>query len=110
MLYNNKGFTLIEIIVAMAILFLISMIFIPLFSFSVGAIFDAGDKSEKIFDAQGRVDRAIEAEDPSGEDKVSINFPDTDDLEIPREKLEIKYEYDDYSSHITYFLPEEEED
>lgn len=116
MLNNKKGFTLIEIVVAMAILFLISIGFISLFSFSVGAIFGAGDKSEKIFDAQGRVDNAIEVDDPSSiegvtsEDKnITIDFPDADDLVVEGEKLVIEYEYNDHISHITYFLPQDKE-
>lgn len=103
---NKKGFTIVEVLVAMALLSLAAVAFIALMSFSVSSIFLAGEKSEKIFDAQGEIESEISAQLPSGDDEVKINFPDSaDDLTITGEKLEITYEYNGGSSSIIYFLP-----
>ena len=104
---NKKGFTIVEVLVAMALLSLAAVAFIALMSFSVSSIFLAGEKSEKIFDAQGEIESEISAQLPSGDDEVKINFPDevADDLTITGEKLEITYEYNGGSSSIIYFLP-----
>jgi len=103
---NKKGFTIVEVLVAMALLSLAAVAFIALMSFSVSSIFLAGEKSEKIFDAQGEIESEISAQTPSGDDEVKINFPGAaDDLTITGEKLEITYEYNGGSSSIIYFLP-----
>jgi len=106
---NKKGFTIVEVLVAMALLSLAAVAFIALMSFSVSSIFLAGEKSEKIFDAQGEIESEISAQMPSGDDEVKINFTgaftDADDLTITGEKLEITYEYNGGSSSIIYFLP-----
>ena len=109
MILNNKGFSMVEIIVAMAILSLVAVSLVTLFSFSATEIFHAGEKSEKIFEAQGEVDNLIESGgDPSYfEEKNVVVEISGEDVEIPGNILEIEYKYNERTGHITYFLPDE---
>ena len=109
MLTDNKGFTIVEVLVALALLSITAVAFVTLMTFSVSSVFVAGEKSEEIFAAQGQVERDISTKKPSGTDAVTIKFPAGSDLTIKGEQLEIVYEYDGKSGSIKYFLPEKEE-
>ena len=106
MLSGDKGFSLVEIVVAMAILSIVAAIFLTLMTFSAGMIFTAGNKSEQIFETQGEVDNKIVSVDPVGsETTIKVTFPNGSDVvEVHGERLEEDYE--GFSGSIIYFLPD----
>lgn len=59
-LKQNKGFTLIEIILAIAILSIILIAILNLFSFSLSSVFAAGDKSRTVADLDSIAQNIIE--------------------------------------------------
>ncbi len=110
MLSENKGFTIVEVLIAMSLLSIVAIAFITMMTFSVSSILVAGEKSEQMFEAKGEIEKKISAQTPSGYDQVNIHFPnEVNDLTIKGEKLEINYEYDGKAGSITYFLPKKEE-
>ena len=60
----KKGMTLIEIIIAMAILSIFSLAILSVFSYTVVGIYHFGDDTVSIFDSQENME-AIVADDPS---------------------------------------------
>ena len=56
---NSRGFTLIEIIIGIAILAVISVAFLTLFSFSITRIISAGRKNESQYVAQEEIENVI---------------------------------------------------
>ena len=52
----QEGFTLIEIIVAVAILGLITVAFLPLLSNSISGIFSSGQRAEMLYQAQSKLE------------------------------------------------------
>ena len=103
-LSQEKGFSLIEVLVALAILMISIFAFTTLFTTSFQGIFRAGHKSEAMFEAQEKIDQAIAAGTNSGADNISIVFNDLT-INLSGEEFEIDYPYDDYSGKLIYFLP-----
>lgn len=68
---NQKGFSLVEIIVAMAILALFTAVSVPLFSSSFSNITWVGEKSEVTYDAQKRI---VEGEGEVTTGTLTIRF------------------------------------
>lgn len=57
--YHNSGFSLVEILVALAIIALFVTVSVPLFSGSVERIMWAGEESEEAYKVQEDMDRSI---------------------------------------------------
>ena len=107
MLSGDKGFSMVEIIVALALLSLVAVGFLTLISFSANLIFNAGTKSEVIFEKQGVIENIIDESNPSGDDVIIVVLPpDEPDVSVSGKMLVVDYEYNDFSSSIVYFLPE----
>lgn len=83
----DNGFTLVEVIVAMAILMLIIGAFLSLFSTSLFGIYGAGDKGVAYSEAQADLETrmaSVEAEELDENDSnLIISFPGIDPIEIP---------------------------
>ena len=60
----KKGMTLIEIIIAMAILSIFSLAILSVFSYSVVGIYHFGDDTVSVFDSQENMEEIV-ADDPS---------------------------------------------
>lgn len=56
---DNKGLTLIEVIISVAILGILALAFLNIFSNNATNIFSAGDKTENIYEAQKKIDNTI---------------------------------------------------
>jgi len=77
--FNNGGFTLIEVILALAILGIIFISFLTMFSGSLIWIYKAGDKGEAYSMAQEDIERSILREDATDTDNLIIVFGDNED-------------------------------
>ncbi len=103
---HEKGFSLIEVIVAVSILLIIISAFSLLFTNSFSGIFTAGRQSRSLFQAQEEIDNAIAGgTGNSGGDILVVNF-DYRTVEIDGQEIIINYEYEGRSNNLYYFLPE----
>ncbi len=105
-LFNQeKGFTLIEVLVALSVLMIIIFTFTILYTSSFEGIFRAGRVSEELFNAQRDMDNIIAESSGDDSEEVVISF----DLHTVNVKGEIKdapYEHERRSGSLQYFLPE----
>lgn len=112
---NKAGFTLVEVIVSVAILSIIIFAFSILFTTSFTGIFNAGRKSEALFKVQEEMDKRI-AEglsndfDSSNPDQLTIQFDHrtvTVDGEIKEEQ--VSYDNNEKLVDLYYFMPDIEQ-
>lgn len=71
---ENKGLTLIELVVSMAIFGIIAVVFLSVFSSSIMWIFGAGDKGEAYSNAQQDIEESIASGDSYNSEDISLNF------------------------------------
>lgn len=74
---NNKGMTLVEIIVSLAIIAIIFIVFLNVFGSSMVGIINAGNKSRAGFMAQDTLENAIATNPGTGTDTVSVELFDS---------------------------------
>lgn len=56
---NNSGFTLIEVIISIAIVGILLLVFLSYFTNNAIYIFFAGERTDNIFEAQDKIDNTI---------------------------------------------------
>jgi len=104
---NNKGFTLIEVIIAIAIVGIIAIPILGIFSTGVRNIVGAGNRTEDVFIEQRTIDNEINKEyseidtELSGEKELDIKF--SDGLTIKIQGKVVTTQDDDVE--ITTFVP-----
>ena len=106
---QEKGFTLIEVLVALSILMIMIFTFTLLYTSSFEGIFRAGRVSEELFNAQRDMDNII-AEGSSNEPEGNSVLIKIDFIEHTVEKhgeiKEAPYEHERRSGSLQYFMPE----
>ena len=73
---NNKGFTLIEVLVSMAIIGLMAIAFLPLFTDGFRWIYSAGHRSSDNHDFQADIEREITEEIAESSSTFLVTFSD----------------------------------
>lgn len=92
---NNRGFTLVEVIIAMAIVGVMVVTFIPLLTAQYINIHKTGDQSSATYDAVEKAEEDIleinKDEADRDDSKINGKVDDTEKVEIDlgREKIEI---------------------
>ncbi|GAB6182086.1 hypothetical protein JCM14036_34050 [Desulfotomaculum defluvii] len=71
---NIKGFTLMEIMIAMSVIAIIIAAFAPLLSSSYSAIFSAGRQSNTLYTIQQKLESDIAGYDNTGEETLNLYF------------------------------------
>src|SRR5690554_1530308 len=106
-IFNRKGMTLIEVVLAMAIFGIIAVSFITMFSSSLLWIYRAGDRGEAYSMAQSDVERRIITGDSYETDNLTIVFggDDTNTISIRGGIVESIQSIHDQSSSIETFIP-----
>lgn len=103
---NNNGFTLVEVLIALTILFIISSAFLALFVNSYEGITTSGMKNKELYQIQEKLEQAIASGDSFEEKELIISFPDIEQPikvlgSIQREKVIIG----DKKLAISVFIP-----
>jgi len=108
-LKKQEGFTLVEIIVALAILVIVVFSFTTLYSTTFSGIFRAGDKSKALFEAQDQMDTSISKgfPDVTEDSKLTIDF-DKVTVEVEGKVKNLYYmdENEEHTVELFYFLPD----
>ena len=105
-LKNKKGFTLIEVIVALAIIGIIAVGLLSLFTSGLVWIHSAGDKGVAYSEAQLDVESRLateEAEETLSE--LVINFDGAEDVKVPGGVVGTYQEHQKRSSNLETFVP-----
>lgn len=76
--FGSKGFTLVEVLVAMAILMLVIFAYTTLFTSSFENIFRAGERSEKLYLAQQNIEKLMAIHDDGTSQVVALDFDGTE--------------------------------
>lgn len=101
---RNKGMTLIEIVLSMAIFGLLAVIFITIFTTSTIWIFKAGDKAEAYSDAQSELESNMARNESFESPDLIVTFG-SDDYNIQGGKVESNQNVGKSSSNIETFIP-----
>lgn len=79
---SNKGITLVEIITSIAIISVLLVALITIFSNNGQNVWRAGNKTKNVFSAQEEIDKILvdieQNRRPLGRDSLSLNFTDVD--------------------------------
>lgn len=102
--FQNKGLTLVEIIVSLGILGIIAVSFTTLFTHSFKSVFSAGDKSVALFEAQEDMENILSGtvEGESQEKTMKIYFGDK---QIPVEGKTVSASDKDEKVSLIVFIP-----
>lgn len=73
---NHSGMTLVEIIVALAIVGIIAVGFLPMFSNGIKFLVNNGNQIKGMYTNQNTIEKKISQDLNSGADTMSIVFPD----------------------------------
>lgn len=70
---NKKGLTLVEIIISIAILGMVALLFVNIFSVSFKHIMDAGDQSKTLIEDQGDLESLISTQGPGIQNDIDMH-------------------------------------
>lgn len=72
---NHKGYTLVEMLIALTILLIISSALLILFANSFRSIEISGKKNKELYEIQEKIEQSISSDNISGEKELIISFP-----------------------------------
>ena len=105
---DENGFSLVELLVAMFVLFLIVMAFTPLLVGSISRINYAGDKTEALLEGQSLIEVSIAEKivEEDGAFELVFSFPDvTVEIDVPGNLVSVDIEKGDASAFLSGFIP-----
>jgi prepilin-type N-terminal cleavage/methylation domain-containing protein len=108
LLKTEKAFSLVEIMVAVAILLVIVITFSTLFTFAFGGIFTQGHKSGALYeDVQKELEENYEQGHTGGTDTLSIDFDDENisNPSVIGSFVSEQFTYESRTSTIYTFIP-----
>ncbi len=73
-LFNKRGMTYVELLVALALLALIVVSFTPMLVSSYETLYKAGEKTEEVYDSQQEIERGLAVRSSTREGSVAISF------------------------------------
>jgi prepilin-type N-terminal cleavage/methylation domain-containing protein len=106
---KNKGFTLVEILVSIAMIAIAIIAIIPLFNGSFSNIISSGQKSGAIAVAQKNIEDALENGTSLSTYTMNLTFKSAGYsdmvLTIPGQKVDVTYTYSNISGSLSVFVP-----
>lgn len=112
-LQNNKGLTLIEVLVSIVILGIIAVAFLPIFTNSFVYIMSAGKRSKADFEAQRAMENRLagsgktfdNVETTESGTELSISFG-SDTINVPGKTVNVTYNDGKQNVTLTTFIPD----
>lgn len=105
---NNKGFSLIELLVSVTLLFILAAGFIPLLTHSYTNILSAGEKNKSANLAQGEIEQLFSVGTTDDIDVIAISFVDGKNvttIEVTGKKISIEKGTGDNKVIYDVFIP-----
>lgn len=103
---NNRGFSLIELLIALSIFVIIASAFLLLYTKSFSDIFHSGHKNEALYEIQQELENTIYSNNNDGTDEIEINFPGLENSVKIKGKLERgDAQVGERSAEIIVFIP-----
>jgi prepilin-type N-terminal cleavage/methylation domain-containing protein len=111
---NNKGLTLIEIIITIAIISIMSIAILSIFNISIMNISKSGERTKRVLKVKEKVDEEIirNKEDTANKDKVKVTIKEIiKDKEVDGKIIEVrdddikKLNEKSFNIKITTFVP-----
>lgn len=103
---HSRGFTIVESLIAIAVLALVAMTLVPLVAQGFSEIHIAGYRIQSIHTAQRAVDIESLRSDATGSHTMTIEFTGAGDIHIPGEIFEEQVTvFANRKSSITIFIP-----
>ncbi|MBK5240152.1 type II secretion system protein [Clostridium sp.] len=108
---NQEGFTLIEVVLSIAILAIISTSFLKMFTSSIVGISNSGKKSDSHFTAQNQIETNINDStiltgsvvNTATVIKLTFSGDPTNEILIPGRQIDVPYNYGSTSKELTTF-------
>lgn len=104
---NKRGFTLIEVILSIAILGMIAIFVVTIFGSSLKNISGSGKRTEEVFELESKINEEISNED-DGDISIEVNIPGVGEKKIIEGKMittSSKPSEDQHNIEITTFIP-----
>jgi len=103
---GEKGFSLVEILVALTILLIIATAFLSLYTQSYLGIAYSGHKNKALYEAQQEIEELILSNESDGKDELEIIFPGLEHSIKIRGKVELRnVQYGEKSASVAVFIP-----
>lgn len=106
---KSKGFTLVEVLVSIAMIAIAIIAIIPLFNGSFSNIINSGKKSGAIAVAQKNIEDALKNGTSLSTDTMNLTFKRTGYsdmiLAIPGQKVDVTYAYSNITGSLSVFVP-----
>ncbi|NLN41384.1 MAG: prepilin-type N-terminal cleavage/methylation domain-containing protein [Clostridiales bacterium] len=105
---NNKGFTLVEVLIAITILLIVSSALLALFANSYRDIEISGIKNKELYKIQDKLEESISLDNASEKKDLIISFPGIEQhIKIPGRIHSEKTEIQGKQIAISVFVPEQ---
>lgn len=106
MLNNNKGFSLVELLVSIVLLTILAIAFLPLLTTSYSGIHGAGERNIAMNEAQKKLEISFNNGTNKAIAEVEIRFSGVGTFKIVGENIKVREHYGDGSSiEIDAFIP-----
>lgn len=101
---SSKGFSLIEVIVALAIIGIIGVSLLGVFTMGIRVIVEARDRNEASFEAQSQIEADLNTE-YTGSSTLTITLPDSTTIEASGIEIPQSATVNGKQVEIDYFKP-----
>jgi len=102
---NSEGMTLIEVIIAIAIIGIITISFLSVFSTGFSLVNRAGDKSEEVFINHAEIEASLSSFGIDNSSELELKLSDGTVIEVPGEIGVFTQESGKGTTSITIFRP-----
>lgn len=103
---RDSGVTLVEVVIAIAVLAVVIVAFLSLFGSAYNWIIKARNKSAAMYDAQEQVELSISEGTPNLGDSLTFEFSSDFEFDVPGAVVKKDGVYRDEESSVVVFVPQ----